>query len=202
MIEIMSTIMRYLEPVICRLDNLIARGDVTSSSDSSGTQTIDGDYFDEESLDGLEFVENYGFTSRPLDGADSLALFHSGSRDNGMVIAVSDRRYRLTALEKGEVALYTDEGDKIHIKRGGTIEVIGATKVSVQAPDVDLDCDNANINASAVNLGSGAAEAVIKGDTFKTLFDAHTHNGNLGAPTGPPITPLDPSALSTVSTTE
>ncbi|MNP68014.1 Bacteriophage Mu Gp45 protein [compost metagenome] len=56
-----------------------------------------------------------------------------GDRSHGVVLVVSDRRFRLQGLEPGEVALYTDEGDFLHFKRGRVIEVTTATfKVSAE----------------------------------------------------------------------
>jgi hypothetical protein len=58
------------------------------------------------------------------------------------------------------------------------------------------------IDASSIELGEGAAEAVIKGNTFQSIFNAHTHIGNLGAPTSPPIVPLSGSELSQITKTK
>lgn len=49
------------------------------------------------------------------------------------------------------------------------------------------------IDGSAINLGQSAVEAVIKGNTFKEIFNAHVHVGNLGVETSPPLAPMDPS---------
>lgn len=68
--------------------------------------------------------------------------------------------------------------------------------------DVVINCQNAKINSPNIELGENAAEAVIKGNTFQQLFNAHTHIGNLGAPTGIPIVPLTGSELSQVTKTE
>ena len=58
-----------------------------------------------------------------------------------------------------------------------------------------------HINSPRIKLGEVAAEAIIKGDTFAGIFDAHTHIGNLGAPTSPPTSVTAPS-LSTKNTTD
>jgi hypothetical protein len=60
----------------------------------------------------------------------------------------------------------------------------------VKAKDVIID------HANTIELGKGATEKVILGNKFMTLFNSHTHLGNLGAPTGPPITPMTPTHLS------
>lgn len=187
--EIQQQISKALDPLRRRVSMAIGRAVLSAAADDAKTaQTLQADFFKDETLDDLERFQNYGFTSVPKEGAEAIAVFPNGNRDHGVIIAVEDRRYRLKGLAGGEVAMYTDEGDKIHIKRGGTIEVVAATKLKVDAP--------------AVELGAAASEAVIKGNTFQALFNAHTHNGNLGAPTGPVIAPLTGSELSTVSKTE
>lgn len=53
--------------------------------------------------------------------------------------------------------------------------------------------------AVAIELGEGATEAVIKGDLFKTLYNAHTHPTGVG-PSGVPVVLLS-TELSTIVTT-
>lgn len=75
--------------------------------------------------------------------------------------------------------------------------------------DVNVNCDNATVTATGnatiegtnVNLGAGASEAVIKGDTFAQIFNNHVHLGNLGASVSPPLQPMN-SALSKKIKTE
>lgn len=87
-----------------------------------------------------ELFQHYGFTSSPLPGAEYICVPVGGSSQHAVVVASEDGRYRLT-LENGEVALYTDEGDKVHLKRGRVIEVEtdtlivkATTKVSFETP--------------------------------------------------------------------
>ena len=59
-----------------------------------------------------------------------------------------------------------------------------------------------HINSPRIKLGEAAAESVIKGDTFRGWVDSHTHVGNLGAPTSPPIVPSPEPAYSKKNTTD
>lgn len=79
----------------------------------------------DETIDNREYFQHYGYTSRPKAGAEIIII-----REGGHFVAVAsdDRRYRI-ALEEGEVALYTDEGDKVHLKRGRIIEIVGGEKI-------------------------------------------------------------------------
>ncbi|MDF5874232.1 phage baseplate assembly protein [Pseudomonas aeruginosa] len=70
-----------------------------------------------------ELVQHYGFTSAPLPGAEMIVLPIGGRTNHSVVVvATEDGRYRVQVVD-GEVCLYTDEGDYIHMKRGRLIEV-------------------------------------------------------------------------------
>lgn len=49
-------------------------------------------------------------------------------------------------------------------------------------------------HAKTIELGKGASEKLVLGDAFLKLFNQHTHIGNLGAPTSPPVAPMTPAA--------
>ncbi|NUH52174.1 UNVERIFIED_ORG: phage baseplate assembly protein V [Citrobacter freundii] len=75
-----------------------------------------------EQLDGAEYFQHYGFTSAPLPGSMGIAIPLNGNTSHTVIVATEHGAYRLTALKPGEVALYTDEGAKIVLKRGRVIE--------------------------------------------------------------------------------
>lgn len=54
-----------------------------------------------------------------------------------------------------------------------------------------------------IKIGSaGASENLVLGVQFQTLYNAHTHIGNLGVPTGVPINPMTAAQLSAKNFTE
>jgi hypothetical protein len=79
----------------------------------------------------------------------------------------------------------------------------GALRIVVQMGNDQIRMENNKVivNSNNIELGEAAIESVIKGNTFQTYFNSHTHIGNLGAPTSPPVIPSDPSHLSNVSKT-
>jgi phage baseplate assembly protein V len=121
--------------------NALARAVVSLVDDGRKLQEVQVDLLEGETRDEVERFQNYGFTSNPPAGAEAIVVFLNGARDQGIAICVDDRRYRLRNLQPGEVAIYTDEGDKIVFKRGGTIEVTASTKLSIVAPDVEISGD-------------------------------------------------------------
>lgn len=124
--------------MLTRLANIVSRVVLRRVDDSKKMQLVQLTALEGETRADVERVQNYGFTSVPQEGAEAVTLFPGGFREQGLVIAADDRRYRLTGLQAGEVAIYTDQGDKVVIERGGTIRVTAATKVVVVAPLVEL----------------------------------------------------------------
>ncbi len=75
-----------------------------------------------EQLDGAEYFQHYGLTTSPPPGSMGIAVPLNGNTSHTVVVATEHGAYRLTELKPGEVALYTDEGAKIVLKRGRVIE--------------------------------------------------------------------------------
>lgn len=94
-----------------------------NSIDSSGkVQTIQAEGLAKEPLQGQELFQQYGLTSNPPPGTMAVVIPVGGKTSHGIVVATEHGSYRLAGLKSGEVALYTDEGAKIVLKRGKIIE--------------------------------------------------------------------------------
>lgn len=139
--------------------------------DTFGLQRVQVDLLADETVDDVEHYQAYGLTSHPKPGAEGIYLSVGGSRGNGVVIAVADRRYRLTALEEGEVVVHDDQGQKVHLKRDG-IRIETPFKVEVAAEgDVSVDAggdatvtaqSSVTVDAPRINLGAGADKKVAR----------------------------------------
>jgi len=125
-----------------------------------------------ETITNREYFQHYGFTSRPLDGAEGIFIVQG---NNLIAIASDDRRYRI-AIENGELALYTDEdkdsfGHRIHFKRNREIEI------KCKLKDVDIEDDKTlDIGKSYTeNVGTDKTET-IGGDKAETITGDKTAN--------------------------
>jgi hypothetical protein len=97
------------------------------------------------------------------------------------------------------VLIQTASGDsKIEIMDDGKLNITQKDNVTITTDkDVNIKCKNAIIDhATSIELGKGASELAVLGNKFMTLFNSHTHTGNLGAPTSPPMKPMTPGELS------
>lgn len=125
-------------------------------------------------FDHVERFQNYGFTSSPLPGAE-IVTARMGA--DVVIIATEDRRYRLTTLRPGEVALYTDEGDYVLLSRDGIV-LNSRRGITIQG-DVTV---NGSVTAQTVADVSGSMAAM------RGVFNAHMHmdpiSGSTSTPTG------------------
>jgi phage baseplate assembly protein V len=147
----LKTIEHFFNKITIKLNSIFDRGTITLIDDTKKIQSAQAKFNGDEILDGLERFQEYGFTSKPHPGAEGIAVFPGGKRSNGIVIKVDDRRYRLKGLEDGEVAIFTDEGDKIVLKRGNKIEVTtheyivnASTKIKFTTPLFEVEAANSN----------------------------------------------------------
>ncbi|MCU0919028.1 MAG: phage baseplate assembly protein V [Burkholderiaceae bacterium] len=170
-----------------RLQLMIGRAVVLLVNDALKMQGLQVHLLADEVRDSVERFQEYGFTSHPLPGAEAIAAGVGGSRDHVVVLAVDDRRYRLRGLAQGEVAVYTDEGDKIVLRRGGVIEVTAAAKVRLVTPLVEctgnvtidgtLQVDGTITSGATV---TAAADVRDQGGTksmagMRNAYNAHKH---------------------------
>lgn len=128
---------RALQALARRIRMAVARGVVRLVNDALLVQGLQVTVLDGETVNVQRFQE-YGFTSVPLAGAEAVLAAIAGARSHLVAIAVDDGRYRLKDLQGGEVALYTDQGDSIVLKRGRIIAVTAGAELDVSAPLVTV----------------------------------------------------------------
>ncbi len=118
----------------------------------------------------------------------------------GHLLTLHDEEEKVALTTSGgHEALLDDGGGKITVKTSGgqTVELdANSDKITVKAATVTLDATNVKLG------GDGAVEPLVLGNLFMILFNAHVHTSTLpGTPTSPPVTPMTPAQLSTISKT-
>lgn len=179
--DLIGTVQQLLAPVKRRVDNMVARAVVSLVDDAAALQLLQIRMLDDEVRNRCERFQEYGFTSVPMPGAEAAVLFVGGYRDHPLVVAVDDRQVRPTGLQPGEVAIYTDQGDQIIIRRGGAIEIVASTSVTVTSPTVSLSGDLTVQGNVTVNGGTGVS--VPSGDVIAGAIHLKTHK-HTGVQTG------------------
>jgi phage baseplate assembly protein V len=133
----------------------IGRAVLTVIDDTMTAQSLQLTLLSGETAEGIERFQEYGYTSVPHSGAEAVMACVGGLRSHGIVVAVEDRRYRLKGLAAGEVALYDDLGQKVHLTRAGIV-IDSPLKVTVTSA-VEVD-----VTAPAVTLGATGGPAVAR----------------------------------------
>jgi phage baseplate assembly protein V len=139
-----------------RIRMMVARAVLGRVDDTPAMQTMQIDLLDGETQDGVERFQNYGFTSVPHPQAEVAVAFVGGLRSHGIVIAVGDRQFRLRGLETGEVAIYDDLDQVVHLKRD-QILIKSPFKIVVEAPEVHLGAEGGDAVARIGDTVSGGA---------------------------------------------
>lgn len=72
----------------------------------------------------------------------------------------------------------------VTISEGGDVKIASPTSITVQAAsELKLTATTLTASAATVNITGGGGDVVVSGKSLVT----HTHNGNLGKPTTPPL---------------
>ncbi|MNU43026.1 Bacteriophage Mu Gp45 protein [compost metagenome] len=141
------------------LRNVVVRGVVAAVDAGRKLQAIQVRLMAGEVKGNVEQFEPYGFSSHPHPGAEAVVAFIGGDRSHGVALCVADRRYRLVGLEEGEVAIFSDEGDSVVLKRGRVVEIttetfrLNAKRCELNAPE-GIALNTTHVQASG-DIGAG-----------------------------------------------
>ncbi|MCK9051371.1 phage baseplate assembly protein V [Haemophilus influenzae] len=187
------------------------RGVLHLVKSADNIQKVQASGLADETLQDVELMQQFGFTSVPPANTQAVILPIGGQTTHGIVIATENGSFRLKNLQGGEVAIYDESGSSIVLKKGRLIEIdcdvlkINATtKVDISSPLVETDqvfTAQGQINGNggmAVQGGSGASftgNVQQSGGSFTTdgnvkagiiSLSNHKHTGDSGGKTSKP----------------
>ena len=175
---------RALAPLARGLQNLFSRGVVSAVNPAGKMQTVQIQLLTGEGKDNVEHFEPYGFTAHPHVGAEQATGFVEGDRSHGIVLIVADRRYRLTGFAAGEVAIYDDQGQKVHLTRNGiVIDGAGLPVTITNTPKVRMETERLECTGEIKDRCDSDGMTL---EGMRTVYNTHTHPGDSGGTTGQP----------------
>lgn len=162
------TMSRLLNPVWRRMRLLFSRGVLKMVDDGQTLQSVQVTLLG-ESPAWAERFQQYGMTSVPHGGAEAVVAAVGGARAHLVAIAVDDRRYRMTSLKTGEVAIYDDLGQSVHLTREGIV-ITGAGKplAFVNCPLVTMDGD--------LEVAGEVRDHTSTMQAMRDLYNDHVHD--------------------------
>lgn len=156
-----------LEPLISRLRLMVGRCVLTATRYKSGELLADVELI--EKRRNIEFMQHYGFSSRPKGKVNGVCVFVGGSRDNGIVVATEGEEIR-QSLKEGEVAVHAPFGQKILLKEDGSIEITAASGKKIVCKN-DIECE---------------MEVTCWSKTKPVKLSTHLHSNAVPGPSTPP----------------
>jgi len=109
-----------VESLMAKLRLMVGRCVISASRYKNGELLADIELVAGERRRNVEFLQQFGFSSRPKGDVEGVALFIGGSRDNGVVIST---RGECPDLKEGEVRVHSPFGSSITLKNDGSIEL-------------------------------------------------------------------------------
>lgn len=147
-----------IEPLAKRIALMVGRCVILASKYKDNELLADIELVAGEKRRGVEFLQQFGFSSRPKGDVEGIALFVGGSRDNGVVIST---RGECPDLEEGEVRVHSPFGTSMTLKKDGSIEFVTKSNKFRFVGDVEATgdfkakCDGAFVTLTKHIHGTG-----------------------------------------------
>lgn len=160
------------------------RGVLIRVNSGGDIQTVQGKALATETLQDVEMFQQYGFTSNPPKGTKAIMLPLNGKTSHSIVIATEHAQYRLKKLKSGELAIYTDEGSHIILKRGKIIEVScdeyivnAKNKYQVNTANYDVTAsEQASFETPLLKGSDDISDGKSTMNGMRDIYDDHTHH--------------------------
>jgi len=154
-----SQISALMDPLRRRILLMIGRALITAISDESERQVVQLSLLKDEIKEDVERLQQYGFSSVPVEGAEALVAFIGGNKDHAVVISADNPSTRKKGLKAGDSCLYHKDGHYILLTDGDKIQVIG---------------ENIEVTGSNIKLGEANFKKLVN-EEFQALFENHIH---------------------------
>lgn len=141
------------------VNNVLVRAKIKATEDTKVIQSNQIEANVDEIINGVERIQEYGFTSHAPVGSEAVVMFR-GSREGGLIIATDSREFRIKELTDGQVAIYDKSGTKIVLKADNTIEIDATTSITVNCPTINLNTDTVNLTGTMIAGGDVIASGI------------------------------------------
>ncbi len=150
-----------------QINNLITRAVLVSLKYAGALQVATVTVGDNEAPVDVEYHEPYGYTSRPAR-AVGLMLKVAGHR---FIIALNDLQTAPKQLSIDDVMVWHREGDFVHLKGNGDIEIKAATRVLIDTPEAEF---TGNIKAHGDIIDNIVTNSNNVAD-MRDIYNGHNH---------------------------
>lgn len=143
------------------------RGILNLVKSGSDIQQVQVSGLADETIQDLELMQQFGFTSVPPAGTQAVVIPIGGKTTHGIIVATENGSFRVKNLKSGETAIYDSSGSTIILKNGRVI---------------DIECDSFNVKCKQyqVTASDGANFVTPKLETDQQFVSQGQISGNGG----------------------
>lgn len=171
-----------IDAILNRLRLIVGRCIITATRYNDGELLADAEFLADENRRNMEFLQQYGYSSRPKGVVSGVAVFVGGNRDNGAIIATNGEEMGVK-LEPGEVCVHSPFGSSILLKNDGSVEIKAASGKNIVCTgglEVSGDLTAQNVNA----------KLEVAANTMAVPVHLSTHTHVCASPGSPTAVPL------------
>lgn len=143
-------------------------------------QRANADALAGEKLQDVELFQQFGMTSAPPDGTQLIVVPLGGRTSASVIVATEHGSYRFKLGAKGEMAVYNQWGDFVHLRQDRRIHVKAAAEVIVEAPVASFTGD-----VNVAGTVTADVDVIGGGKHLKTHQHGNVQNG--GDVSGAPV---------------
>ncbi len=118
--------MKFIEKAIEKLQNklllMLSKAVILATKDDGPRQLIQVDLGNGEIISDVERLQNFGFTSHAVPGAQALVVCFGGNREFPVSIVADDGNFR-PEMQEGESCVYNAQAVVINLLADDTIEL-------------------------------------------------------------------------------
>jgi phage baseplate assembly protein V len=146
------------------------RGVRTALLRTSKIQLLSAEGLAGEQLDRHELFQQFGFTSAPPAGTQVIVLPLGGRTSAAVVVATEHGGYRFQLGADGEVAIYNQWGDYVHLRADRSIHLVAQAKVVIDTDVVEINAGT----SMTINTPELIVDAATVVELNTPLVDAST----------------------------
>jgi phage gp45-like len=171
----------FSERLYRRVLNMVAPVKITATDDSGPVHRTQVRGYPPETIDAMPVLQVFGLATHAPPGSDGMAIFGSGDRSNGVIVATGHQASRPKGQPQGGTTLYDSAGTSIVLDAGGNITITAKGKVRVVTPRLEVTGDIIDHCDEQSNTDAD----------MRRIYNSHTHSGvqRGSGDTDPPLQP-------------
>ncbi|WP_321810066.1 phage baseplate assembly protein V [Burkholderia sp. BCC1985] len=153
---------------------MLARGTIALVDDKKPVQMLQVRVNGLELLPDLPRFAEYGYVSNPPAGSQAIVGSKNGDRNDGIVIATSNAKFRLTGLATGEVAIHDDKGQSVYLSAAGIVVNGGGKPITLtNTPEVFADTPLLKVKGDVLDNCESNTRTMAG---MREIANTHTHD--------------------------